>query len=682
VAGWMGALRSGDQGQAETAKTSLKQAMEALSQAVGHKIGNIEELGRLAANPPAGMASDRIEATRRAYWDMVDGLAVGTMGLMATDLKLRSAVETGNAEGVRSLLGSEVLVGGEKVVIDSAVTNGRVLEILSKGDKLLKVGGKRGEVVERALTQLMDLYEKVKEGSRDEKEIEMVISYMNAERERAEAAQGPRGQASGEGVAEALGKVMGRSPEMLEQQKQDFYQAMLLHKNQLQIDPFSNYAPEWMKSEPKVLLQTLIALSNSCYFKWRYGDANLDVMADLRGEATFSAPNEMMQKMYEMKGVRESMEYFVSNFFTLELDSNNGLEFLKLKQDDGHLDALKNISVTQQKLMRGLIESGKVGNETEALAAVSTAFNLLYASHTFECGDVGRKLTPCEVYVEQMRAFMHPADKARAKHVKRSVGTEEGWGGTLGQWLVGTIERARVKVARGVVNDPDVEFAEQYRKRQVHPFPERLFASFLVLSDVTAYDMNGKVVRLTRKVIDRGTGKEKDVERDISLAEALMNGWKVDFEEDGKGGNMWGAYADISDSALKLYKACRGDEKAFPLPLGDNRARSQIIDWAANVGDARNKLRGTSPFLSPYVNTAEFVKWTIAACTKGGLFPSAELVLATPDVDGSQDLSFDMLFDSRSLVSSAEALQIKKEFHAVGWKSKFERSKIRGLRII
>jgi hypothetical protein len=133
VAGWMGALRSGDQGQAETAKTSLKQAMEALSQAVGHKIGNIEELGRLAANPPAGMASDRIEATRRAYWDMVDGLAVGTMGLMATDLKLRSAVETGNAEGVRSLLGSEVLVGGEKVVIDSAVTNGRVLEILSKG---------------------------------------------------------------------------------------------------------------------------------------------------------------------------------------------------------------------------------------------------------------------------------------------------------------------------------------------------------------------------------------------------------------------------------------------------------------------------------------------------------------------------------------------------------------------
>jgi len=172
----------------------------------------------------------------------------------------------------------------------------------------------------------------------------------------------------------------------------------------------------------------------------------------------------------------------------------------------------------------------------------------------------------------------------------------------------------------------------------------------------------------------------------MSLAEALYRGETIDFEtktEKGnkslgvKGVNPWGSYYDVSDSANKLYKIVKGDQKAYPLPLGDMRALQQVANWAHEVSDARNKVKGKD-ILRPHVEGREFMKWIIAACVQGGIFPhSAELVLMTPDVKENQDVSFDGLLKRRDLLEKEEDKRwLKKEFHAENYGSKFIRSRI------
>ena len=490
----------------------------------------------------------------------------------------------------------------------------------------------------------------------------------------------------------------------LEQARFETFQAMLLHKNQITLDVFQQYAPEWMKEEKdKPLMQTLVALANSCFYKWKYGDTNLDVMVDPRGEATFNAPNEMMQKMYEIPGVRHTMELIVNDFFEDDLEdgiTEEGKEIkvfvLRLKGTDQDkkikdskielkpgekselskvFGAIQNIGDEQTRLVDDLISEGI--KKSDAMLAVSTAFNLLYVGHIFEDADINRQLQPCDAYVEQMRAFMFPGTKARSKYglnkdpiteksdanQKESVGTEEGWGGQLGQWLTEVAIRARHKLDAGVnENDPDIKFYKQYKKREIHPFPERLFASFFTLTEVevTSKDEKGAVIHPT-----------------MSLAKALYTHETIDFEGKGKGVNPWGSYYDASDSANKLYKIVKGDQKAYPLPLGDRGALQQVANWTHEMSDARKKVRGKA-ILKPNVESKEFVKWIIAACTEGGLYPySAELVLMTPNVLANQDLSFDGLLKRRDLLENDKDKEwLKKEFHAYGVASRLTRGRI------
>lgn len=473
----------------------------------------------------------------------------------------------------------------------------------------------------------------------------------------------------------------------LEQFRYETFQAMLLHKNPITIDVFQQYAPEWMKEEKdKPLMQTLVALANCCFYKWKYGDANLDVMVDPRAEAVFNAPNEMMQKMYEMPGVRDTMESIVETFF--EQGSEEGVNeqnkkinifVLRLKGSKGGetkevVDRAQNIGNIQMKLVDGLVNKGF--KKSDAMLAVSTAYNLLYVGHVFEDADKDRKLKPCDAYVEQMRAFMYPATKARSKYgldkqmpaneksnegQKISVGTEEGWGGQLGQWLTEVVMRAKHKINVGEnVNDPDIQFFYKYQRGEVHPFPERLFASFFTLTEVS-------------------TGKSSSAEtsKKMSIAEALFKKEHISFIEAGKGVNPWGSYYDASDSANRLYKIVKGDQKSYSLPLGDTRALQQVASWAHEVSDARKKVRGND-ILKPHVGGREFVKWIIAACVQGGIYPhSAELVLLTPDVEADQDVSFDGLLKRRDLLEDENDKKwLKKEFHAENFVSRFTRMRI------
>jgi hypothetical protein len=481
---------------------------------------------------------------------------------------------------------------------------------------------------------------------------------------------------------------------------------MLLHKNPITLDVFQQYAPEWMKEEKdKPLMQTLVALANSCFYKWKYGDTNLDVMVDPRGEATFNAPNEMMQKMYEIPGVRQTMESIVQNYFEpgeeivmvekkerniktgemeTVIDKKTGEAVLEPKKlfvlrlkgtKNGDVDRVvgkaQNIGDEQAKLVDNLISQGI--KKSDAMLAVSTAFNLLYVGHVFEDADINRKLKACDAYVEQMRAFMFPGTKARSKfgldkkpiteksdaNQKESVGTEEGWGGQLGQWLTEVVIRARHKVDQGVgENDPDVKFYRQYQKREIHPFPERLFAGFFTLTEIK----KGEVSGLTR---------------DMSLAEALYNKKTIDFNGAGRGVNPWGSYYDASDSANKLYKIVKGDQKSYSLPLGDERNYQAVASWAHEVSDARKKVR-EKEILKPHVDNREFVKWIIAACVQGGIFPrSAEMVLMTPGVEENQDVYFDGLLQRRDLLEKDEDKKwLKKEFNAENFGSRYTRMAI------
>ncbi|HOY61100.1 MAG TPA: hypothetical protein PK045_01175 [Candidatus Woesebacteria bacterium] len=599
-----------------------------------------------------------------------------------------------------------------EIAINREITSPELRDALKKLDRragVLSAGGGAGEEKLRELIgdRILELSELA--DTLDDKgyeELTRVSAFLGAEVEKME----------GGGVITELQKVRKLNEERiaqkrkeeekyaelrkrsLEQARYETFQAMLLHKNPITLDVFQQYAPEWMREEKdKPLMQTLVALANSCFYKWKYGDTNLDVMVDPRGEATFNAPNEMMQKMYEIPGVRQTMESIVRNYFEpgeevgLDKDDKKREVFvLRLRgTKNGNVDRVvsqaQNIGDEQTKLVDDLIRQGI--EKSDAMLAVSTAFNLLYVGHIFEDADINRELNPCDAYVEQMRAFIFPATKARSKFglnkdpiteksgsdQKESVGTEEGWGGQLGQWLTEVVIRARHKVNQGVgENDPDVRLYRQYQRGEICPFPKRLFASFFTLTEVDVKVKNDSSNKVETKR--------------MSLAEALYRGETIDFEtktEKGnkslgvKGVNPWGSYYDVSDSANKLYKIVKGDQKAYPLPLGDMRALQQVANWAHEVSDARNKVKGKD-ILRPHVEGREFMKWIIAACVQGGIFPhSAELVLMTPDVKENQDVSFDGLLKRRDLLEKEEDKRwLKKEFHAENYGSKFIRSRI------
>jgi hypothetical protein len=161
------------------------------------------------------------------------------------------------------------------------------------------------------------------------------------------------------------------------------------------------------------------------------------------------------------------------------------------------------------------------------------------------------------------------------------------------------------------------------------------------------------------------------------LAEAIYRGYDVDFLRSGRGANPYGGYYDVADSAGKMYKLAKGDQKAFGLPLGDPRGITAVRAWAHEVADALAKLR-EKPLIAPNIRNREFLKWAIANCVQGGLNPSsAELVMMTPDVTNFQHVSLDGLLRIRSLVADEDDREwIEEQFHAKGASSALDRSRI------
>jgi hypothetical protein len=514
------------------------------------------------------------------------------------------------------------------------------------------------------------------------------------EREKAQVDFDPNliALAVAKGVGDAIKGSEGSEAEKENEstrQRYDFFYAMLTHEAPQDSNPFSTMSPEWMAKHPdKALLQKVIQLGNAAHYKLRYGNADLNVLLDTRGEGTFSASNEIMRKLYEeVPGVKESLESIVGEFFVpaeehgkyvlrLKVQGNNDEErskYIQKKFGDVsklQLGCVADLVGKDKLFYSGDSENDEFKDKTEALQAVVIAWNIIYVGNTFECADINNWIPAGETSVAQAWNLMHPDAKARSKILKfdkdeqgvrrpDTLGTEEGWGGAKGQWFVKQFERFRS-------GEKDAaEFVRNYDAGLIHPFPERMFASLLTLTKVW----------VPRKG-EESKSKEEDIEyEEMSFAQALMEKKRINFINENRGGNMWGAYYDVGDSARKLYEATTGK---MSLPLGSDKW-SEVRNWVAVVVDARNKLRKT-PLLRPYIDNREFVLWAIAGATNGGLFlDSTKLVLLTPDVLGPQHIDFEILFQTRDLVSKEDAEWISRQFHAWGRGSDRERKRIMGL---
>lgn len=440
-------------------------------------------------------------------------------------------------------------------------------------------------------------------------------------------------------VVDAVNRVAGIDKERDEiRQMYDFYYSTLLHETSMDDNPFSNLAPEWMKKDPdKTLILKQIQLANACFNKKKLGNALADSLFDIKGEATFGASNELMQKLYEkVPGVRECLEGFVQDFFVAGVENRQFV--LKLKGVDGNSEAVKNKFLDLRKLqisMRdGLVGPGKKFNSgnlekdlMEATRAVSIAWNLLYVGHTFEDADTTKCLKG-EVSVAQAWNIMHPAQKALDKLIKPDpddARTEETFGGQKGQLLIRQIERSKF-------DRESRDFINSYKLGKFRPFPERLLTSYMVH---------------TRVNVEGGSKK-------ITMAQALLEGKKIDFLKDGLNNDSWGSYYDFASASRTLYDLTTGKTPLI-LEVNDGKASKEMIDWANTLADARNKLR-KNELISPHINNKEFLLWSIVACVKGGVYvESSHLVMMTPKVfSQAQYDELDSFFGIRQLVNNQD----------------------------
>ncbi|BCX14442.1 MAG: hypothetical protein KatS3mg088_125 [Patescibacteria group bacterium] len=229
--------------------------------------------------------------------------------------------------------------------------------------------------------------------------------------------------------------------------------------------------------------------------------------------------------------------------------------------------------------------------------AVSSVFNLFYLGGAFESGDVGRDLKDPYVFNPSVRTFYLPRNQARSKYVlgeEDVVGTDEAWGGKLGEWFA---ERIR--------HDPNFKADFLENKGITRLIPDRLMYSIFELT----YFNDG---RSLASVL-------------ISASKNGMEGGLFDYGEqvnlrDLKYSELWGGYSDVMDSAWKIYQAIIG--KADPKDF-DRQA----------LGNALSKLRKEKTLKEIY--TGEKGEWILKAVITsllgGPNLYSSEILLRLPE---------------------------------------------------
>ena len=578
-----------------------------------------------------------------------------------------------------------------------------VMDIFNKRRKIWEAAGPTvlGKNIERTIEELSGLVDIVDGNGYDE--ITKISAYLGGERDRL----------GGEGDGVDMGDKVVRKLEEIERKKEeerlkqeqkimeakeiqnekdrsDFFMAMLVHEDPQSADPFSGYAPEWMRDYPdKALLKKIVALHNTAYAKLRYGNQLLDELLDTKAGGTYSASNEIMRKMInEIPGVKESLWHFVDKYsepaevsgkYMLRLKGQAAVDRVR-KQVEAYKAVGQNVPDDLAERLREVEEPYKewikeefghirdnqmewvrtlnasrvrgVNNETDALEATAIAWCFLFSGHFFESIDWSKDIPSCEASVAQAWSFCHPNEKMRNKVLWKErdegdkvIGTEEGWGGNKGQWIVRRFELAR----QGSVKDK--EFVKKFITGVIKPFPEMMFCSFVEDADV---------------VVDGGSK--------ISMAQALKEKRRIRWDMMPQSADPWGSYYDFADSANKLYQVTTGKLQAG-FAAKDLTKTEELI---GKIADARNKLRGSSLWRS-MVDNKEFMLWALAGAVPDGLFKeSSEMILMTADVTmGSQQRNMEYFLKLRELVpNKADRDWVLTQLHCKGPLSEVSRKKI------
>jgi len=398
----------------------------------------------------------------------------------------------------------------------------------------------------------------------------------------------------------------------------------------INVQQFDTEPPVWydrLSDEWKRVVRTNLGILMGAYLKFRSPGQGAELIIkseDIRIE------REALAFMWEnLPGFRMTIATIVSELF----EDSEGKMVLTKDGKDKLADTPAYISSLLARLKKYFSENPDslmlysqtlgpedINPDVAARFAVSAAFNLLYLGGAFESGDLGKGLKDSYSFNPSVRTFCLPRDQARSKYISGEediIGTDEAWGGKLGEWFA---ERIRHKP----------QFKQDFlnNKGITRLMPQRLMYS---LFDLT-YFKNGET--LSKALLSILSPENR---REISGMVDYTDPNLVNFR-DLKYPELWGGYSDLMDSAFKVYQAIIGKaDKEF-----DRQA----------LANSLSKLRKDPTLKGIY--TGENGEWVVlAALTSllgGPNLYSSEILLRLPDE--SYDYSvWEWLDDDRVLAA-------------------------------
>ncbi|MCX6726873.1 MAG: hypothetical protein NTY75_03600 [Candidatus Shapirobacteria bacterium] len=519
------------------------------------------------------------------------------------DARLSGALNTGITTNIEGALPTDLVLLAREVR-NKAFTNPDIRSVLDQIDN--------EAFFEPAIAELVNMRSRITPGSEDRKQLVLALEYCQTMVKKNKGVVVPA--PGGGGVSSELEKQLKSLVDALtsgesksESTYDTFVNAEFIQQPiQLQLDTFP---PSWFKRPPdwfnggvgewQQVVRARVNLTNASYIKQE--------VASLDGEAAkknnwLKLTERELALIYEIPGVRESMETIVNDFFEV-----NGKGFLKLKKSDidwrgflvpkdndpnkvGWDKALASFRDYEKGLVDYVMTTMNI-SELDAKASVAMSWNFLYVSNVMESADNDRDIGGgcANVFGEQIRAMMHPLAKAKQKFgvkpdadKEKSQGIEEGWGEYVGAWFADLM----------TWDDTRNDFLAALKSGTLKPFPERIGMSMLETIKV--------------QVGTKLNAKKETVPTFESMAQLLVDKKKIVFGS--ADSNLFGNYGDNWDTYFKFYNYAVGKT---PLELGKN-----VSKWGNDLADLLAKFRGiksakTGEVLFDDLDSAESFGWLI-----------------------------------------------------------------------
>ncbi len=332
----------------------------------------------------------------------------------------------------------------------------------------------------------------------------------------------------------------------------------------INVQQFDTEPPVWYDSLPrewKNVIRTNLGVLMGSYIKLRSPGKGAELLIS---SEDIRIDRDAMASMWEkVPGFRQTMATMIFELFEIKdgilILSEEGKR--KLSSFESYRERLERrvLSFLKEEKGHQLIEemvndgAPQDLSNPELLArfAVSTAFNFLYLSGVFESGDLDRGLVDPQVFNPSVRSFFLPMNQARSKYVTREgelVGTDEAWGGNLGEWFA---ERIR--------HEPSFKEDFLANRGVTKLMPERLMYSLL---DLTYFNDGGSLSAALSKIFSE---EQRDIVGEVfDFKDATEVDWRKLRSQE-----LWGAYSNSMDSAWKIYQAVigRADPKIFTRPV-------------------------------------------------------------------------------------------------------------------